>query len=107
MSVGGSDYYPNNAIFHPVYYKFLITFCVIINLNNLGLHVKVLAILLIAFCGKFGSFYKLIMPKLLSQLNHGESKLNSELKIWKKKSSIMEVVHPGNFTAYELVPAPF
>ena len=42
-------------------------------------HVKVIAILLISFCGKFCSFYEPVMPKLPRQLNHRESKLNSEL----------------------------
>ena len=42
-------------------------------------HVKDLARLLIAFCGKFCSFCKLIMPKFLSQLNLEEAKINSKL----------------------------
>ena len=37
--------------------------------------------LLIAFCGKFCSFYKLFMPKLLSQSKHKEFKQNSALQI--------------------------
>ena len=49
------------------------------HLNYPDWHVKVLAILLIAFCGKFCSFYELVMPKLPRQINHQESKLNSEL----------------------------
>ena len=44
-------------------------------------HVKVLSILLIAFYGIFYSFYQPVMPKLPRQLNHGESKLNSELQV--------------------------
>ena len=49
------------------------------------------------------------MLKLLSQLNHGESKLNSELQIinWKKKSSIMEAVHLGNFARVAKFPNPY
>ena len=45
--------------------------------------------LLIIFYGEFCSFHKLVMPRLVSQLNHGEFKLKSELwiKNWKKISS--------------------
>ena len=42
-------------------------------------HVKILAILLIAFCCKFCSFDEPVKPKLPRELNHGESKLNSKL----------------------------
>ena len=45
------------------------------------MHMKVLVILLIAFCGYFYSFYKLNYPKLLSQLKHKESELKSVLQI--------------------------
>ena len=41
--------------------------------------------LLIAFCGKFCSFYKLFMPKLLSQSKHEEFESNSVLKIRDQK----------------------
>ena len=46
--------------------------------------------LLIIFYGKFYSFHRPIMPRLESQLNHGEFKLKSELHIkhWKKRSSV-------------------
>ena len=35
--------------------------------------------LLIIFYGEFCSFHKLVMQRLVSQLNHGEFKLKSEL----------------------------
>ena len=41
--------------------------------------------LLIAFCGKFYSFYKLFMPKLLSQSKHEEFEPNSTLEIRDQK----------------------
>ena len=50
-------------------------------LNLPDLHIKVPAILLITFCGYFCSFCKLNSPKLLSQLKHEESELNSVLQI--------------------------
>ena len=45
--------------------------------------------LLIIFYGEFFSFHRPAMPRLKSQLNHGEFKLKSELQIknWKKRSS--------------------
>ena len=44
--------------------------------------------LLIIFYGEFCSFHRPIMPRLESQLNHGEFKLKLELQIknWKKRS---------------------
>ena len=48
--------------------------------------------LLIAFCGKFFSFYKLFMPKLLSQSKHEEFKLNSALQIRDQKERIAKNV---------------
>ena len=41
--------------------------------------------LLIAFYGKFFSFYKLFMPKLLSQSKHEEFESNSALQIKDQK----------------------
>ena len=41
--------------------------------------------LLIAFCGKFCSFYKLFVPKLLSQSKHEEFESNSALQIRDQK----------------------
>ena len=41
--------------------------------------------LLIAFYGKFYSFYKLFMPKLLSQSKHEEFESNSALQIRNQK----------------------
>ena len=41
--------------------------------------------LLIAFCGKFCSFYKLLMPKLLSQSKHKELEPNPALQIRDQK----------------------
>ena len=41
--------------------------------------------LLIAFCGKFYSFYKLFMPKLFSQSKHEEFESNSALQIRDQK----------------------
>ena len=41
--------------------------------------------LLIAFCGKFYSFYKLFMPKYLSQSKHKEFEPNSALQIRDQK----------------------
>ena len=45
--------------------------------------------LLIIFYGEFCSFHKPFMPRLESQLSHGEFKLKSKLQIknWKKRSS--------------------
>ena len=73
--------------------------------------------LLIAFYGKFFSFYKLFMPKLLSQSKHEEFESNSTLQIRDQKERIAEnakklelqekfaaceifagcTVHPGKF----------
>ena len=46
--------------------------------------------LLITFYGEFCSFHRPVMPRLESQLNHGEFKLKLELQIknWKKRSSV-------------------
>ena len=46
--------------------------------------------LLIAFYGKFYSFYKLFMPKLLSQSKHEEFKSNSALHIRDQKERRVE-----------------
>ena len=46
--------------------------------------------LLIAFYGKFYSFYKLFMPKLLSQSKHEEFESNSALQIRDKKERRVE-----------------
>ena len=45
--------------------------------------------LLIIFYGEFCCFHRPVMPRLESQLNHGEFKLKSKLHIknWKKRSS--------------------
>ena len=46
--------------------------------------------LLIAFCGKFYSFYKLFMPKLLSQSKHEKFESNSALQIRDQKEKKVE-----------------
>ena len=46
--------------------------------------------LLIAFYGKFFSFYKLFMPKLLSQSKHEEFESNSALQIKDQKERRVE-----------------
>ena len=46
--------------------------------------------LLIAFCGKFYSFYKLFMPKLLSQSKYEEFEPNSALQIRDQKKRRVE-----------------
>ena len=53
--------------------------------NQPDLHIKVPAILLIAFCAKFYSFYELIVPKLLSRSKHEEFESNSALQIRDQK----------------------
>ena len=56
------------------------------NHSNLpNLHIKVPTILLIAFCGKFCNFCKIIMPKLLSRSKQEEFKSNSALQIKDQK----------------------
>ena len=55
--------------------------------------------LLITFCGKFYSFYKIFMPKLLSRSKHEELESNSALHIRDKKerraenAKKLELVH--------------
>ena len=81
VSVPGSHYYPNSAIFFTLVITGFEHSLRNNQLNYPDWYVKVLAILLIAFCGKFCSFYELVMPKVPRELNHVESKLNSELYV--------------------------
>ena len=46
--------------------------------------------LLMAFCRKFCSFYKLFMPKLLSQSKHEEFESNSALQTRDQKERRVE-----------------
>ena len=71
--------------FEPCLLQVLGNFCVLISIINPIWHIQVPAMLLIAFCGKFYCFYKLFMPKLLSQSKHKEFETNSTLKIRDQK----------------------